>query len=141
MKLVPIKDIIDNQRIVLCDDSIVRGTQLKNFTAQKLWQNNAKEVHARIACPPLLFPCRYNLSTRSQEELVARRAIKAIEKSIDYDVSQYIDDNSTKYQQMIDWIARDIGVTSLKYQKVDDMVKAIGLPKDKLCLYCWRGKF
>ena len=140
LKLIANKDITDGNRIILCEDSIVRGTQLKNFTIQKLKDAGAKEVHVRPACPPLMFPCKYNLSTRSINELAARKAIRSLEgKDID-DVSEYLDSNSEKYQKMLDWIANDLGVTSLKYQLLDDMVDAIGLPKDKLCLYCWNGK-
>jgi amidophosphoribosyltransferase len=140
MKLIPIKEIIKNKKIVLCEDSIVRGTQLKSYTLTKLWENEAKQIHVRVACPPLMFPCIFNYSTRTKKELVARRAIKAIEKKEIKDVSQYINDRSAEYKKMVSWIAKDLGVTSLKYQKIDDMVAAIGLPKDKLCLYCWRGK-
>lgn len=140
MKLIPIKDIIKGNSIVVCEDSIVRGTQLKSYTVQKLWDNGAKEIHVRPACPPLVFPCIYNFSTRTIEELVARRAIRDIEgKEID-DLSEYIDDNSDKYKKMIKWIEKDLGVTSLKYQKLEDMIEAIGLPREKLCLYCWRGE-
>ncbi|HGE71612.1 TPA: amidophosphoribosyltransferase [Candidatus Poribacteria bacterium] len=139
MKLIAIEDIIKNQRIVICEDSIVRGTQLKNETVKKLWGANAKELHIRPACPPLMFPCVYLSSTRSINELAARRAIFALEgRNID-DVSEYIDHNSTKYQQMVEWIRNDLGVTTLRYQLLDDMVEAIGLPKDRVCLYCWRG--
>ncbi|MDD5423979.1 MAG: amidophosphoribosyltransferase [Candidatus Omnitrophica bacterium] len=140
MKLVPIKEIINGSRIVLCEDSIVRGTQLKNFTVNKLWDNGAKEVHVRPASPPLMFPCRYCLSTRSISELAARKAIKAIEGSDIDDISEYIDPKTDKYKAMIEWIRRDLGVTTLRYQLLDDMVKAIGLPKERLCLYCWNGE-
>ena len=140
MKLIANEDITEGNRIVLCEDSIVRGTQLKNFTITKLKNVGAKEVHVRPGCPPLMFPCIYNLSTRSIHELAARRAIRALEGKDIEDVSEYLDSNSEKYKKMIDWIAKDLGVTSLKYQLLDDMVKAIGLPKDKLCLYCWMGK-
>ena len=140
MKLIANEDIAEGNRIVLCEDSIVRGTQLKNFTITKLKNVGAKEVHVRPGCPPLMFPCIYNLSTRSIHELAARRAIWALEGKDIEDVSEYLDSNSEKYEKMIDWIAKDLGVTSLKYQLLDYMVKAIGLPKDKLCLYCWMGK-
>ncbi|MFH1519070.1 MAG: amidophosphoribosyltransferase [Candidatus Omnitrophota bacterium] len=140
MKLIPIKEIIEGNKIVVCDDSIVRGTQLKNFTIKKFWDSGAKEVHVRPACPPLMFPCRFNLSTRSIHELAARKAIRAIEGNDLEDVCEYTDCTSEKYKQMVDWIARDLGVTTLRYQTVDDMVEAIGLPKEKLCLYCWTGK-
>ena len=140
MKLIPIKEVIEGKRIVVCEDSIVRGTQLKNFAVKKLWNAGAKEIHVRPACPPLMFPCKFNLSTRSINELAARKAIRSIEGHDVDDVSEYVDDRSPKYKKMVDWITRDIGVTTLRYQTVDDMVKAIGLPKEKLCLYCWTGK-
>ncbi|MFH1367845.1 MAG: amidophosphoribosyltransferase [Elusimicrobiota bacterium] len=139
MKLIAIKDIIKGNRIVLCEDSIVRGTQLKNFTVKKLWDCGAKEVHVRPACPPLMFPCKFNLSTRTIAELASRKAIRSLEGRDLEDVSEYADHNTEKYRKMVEWIARDLEVTSLKYQIVDDMVKAIGLPKEKLCLYCWTG--
>jgi len=139
MKLIPIKEIINGNSIVVCEDSIVRGTQLKNFTVKKLWDAGAKEVHARPACPPLMFPCKFCLSTRSIDELAARKAIRSIEGHDLEDVSEYMDYNSPKYKKMIDWIAKDLEVTTLRYQTIDDMVKAIGLPKEKICLYCWTG--
>ena len=140
MKLIPIKEVIKGNSIVVCEDSIVRGTQLKNYTIKKLWDCGAREIHIRPACPPLMFPCRFNLSTRSINELAARKAIRDLEGHDLEDVSEYIDHNSEKYRQMVNWIARDLGVTTLRYQTVDDMVKAIGRPKDNLCLYCWTGK-
>jgi len=139
MKLVPIKDVCRGSRIVVCDDSIVRGTQFKNFTVAKLWESGARDVHVRIACPPLMFPCRYNVSTRSIDELAARRAIQAIERQGTEDVGEYLDHTSGEYRQMVEWITSDLGVTSLRYQTIDDMVAAIGLPQEKLCLYCWNG--
>ncbi len=140
MKLIPIKDIIKAKRIVLCDDSIVRGTQLKNYTIQKLWEAGAKELHFRIACPPLMFPCKFNYSTRSLNELAARRAIRAIEGKDVKDVRAYLDEDSPKHKKMVEWIARDLGATTLTYQGLSDMISAIGLPKEKLCLYCWTGR-
>jgi len=140
MKLIANDAIANGNRIILCEDSIVRGTQLKNYTITKLMQAGAKEIHIRPACPPLMFPCIYNLSTRSINELVARRAIKAIEGKDIEDITDYLDPTSEKYKKMVEWIAKDLGVSSLKYQLLDDMVKAIGLPKEKLCLYCWMGK-
>lgn len=140
MKLIANEAIIRGNRIILCDDSIVRGTQLKNFTIVKLKNAGANEVHVRPACPPLMFPCIYNLSTRGINELVARRAIRALEGHDMEDVSEYLDQNSEKYRQMVKWIAKDLGVTSLRYMLLDDMVEAIGIPKEKLCTYCWTGK-
>ncbi len=140
MKLIPIREVIEGNRIVICEDSIVRGTQLKNYTVKKLWDCGAKEVHARPACPPLMFPCKFCLSTRSIHELAARKAIKALEGHDIEDVSEYVDENSDKYKKMVQWIADDLDVTTLRYQTLDDMVDAIGLPKEKLCTYCWTGE-
>lgn len=140
MKLVPIKEIIEGNKIVVCEDSIVRGTQLRNFTVKKLWDCGAKEIHVRPACPPLMFPCKFNISTRSINELVARIAIRSLEGHDVEDVSEYIDCTTEKYRKMVEWIARDLLVTTLRYQTIDDMVNAIGLPKEKLCLYCWTGE-
>ncbi|MFH1479476.1 MAG: amidophosphoribosyltransferase [Candidatus Omnitrophota bacterium] len=140
MKLIPVKDVIDGNRIVVCEDSIVRGTQLKNFTVQKLYENGAKEIHVRPACPPLMFPCKFCLSTRSTDELAARRAIKDMEGKDIEDVSGYVDSTTQKYKKMVEWIRKDIGVTTLRYQTLEDMIKAIGLPREKLCTYCWNGE-
>jgi len=139
MKLIPIKEVIEGNSIVICEDSIVRGTQLKNFTIKKLWDCGARKIHVRAACPPLMFPCRFNLSTRSIHELAARKAIRSLEGHDRKDVSEYIDPHSKKYEQMVEWIRKDLGVTTLRYQTVDNMVKAVGRPKEKLCLYCWTG--
>ncbi len=140
MKLIPIKEVIDGNSIVICEDSIVRGTQLKNFTIKKLWDCGAKQIHVRPACPPLMFPCRFCFSTRSIHELAARRAIRALEGHDLEDVSEYTDHKSEKYKKMVEWIAKDLLVTTLRYQTVDDMVEAIGRPRENLCLYCWTGK-
>ncbi len=140
MKLIPIKEVIKDNSIVVCEDSIVRGTQLKNFAIKKLWDCGARQVHIRPACPPLMFPCRFNLSTRSVNELAARKAIHNLEKQDIEDVSEYIDPKTEKYRKMVECISKDLGVTTLRYQTVDDMVEAIGLPKEKLCLYCWTGE-
>ena len=140
MKLIPIKEVIDGNRIVICEDSIVRGTQLKNFTVKKLWDAGAKEIHARPACPPLMYPCKFCLSTRSIDELAARKAIRAIEGHDIEDVSEYIDENSNKYKKMVEWIRKDIDVTTLRYQTLEDMIEAVGLPREKLCTYCWTGE-
>ena len=139
MKLIPVRAVIEGNRIVLCEDSIVRGTQLKNYTVKKLRLSGAREVHVRPACPPLMYPCKYLLSTRSTTELAARRAIKALEGRDIENVDEYLDDRTEKYQKMVDWIAKEIDVTTLRYQRINDMVEAIGLPREKLCLYCWLG--
>ncbi|MGA1820137.1 MAG: amidophosphoribosyltransferase [Thermoplasmatota archaeon] len=142
MKLIPNRETINGNRIVLCEDSIVRGTQLKNFTVNKLRQAGASEVHVRPACPPLMYPCRYMLSTRSKGELAARKAIMALEGRDleDDEISPYLNPDSEEYGKMVDWIRRDLDLDTLRYQRLDDMVEAIGLPKEDLCLYCWTGQ-
>lgn len=141
MKLIPIKELIKNKKIIICDDSIVRGTQLKNQAIKKLWRGGAKEIHVRVACPPLLFPCRYSLSTRSKNELAARKAIKKIFlKKKNLDIRYFLKEDTPYYKKMVEIIRKELGVTSLKYQTIEEMVKAIGLPKNQLCLYCWTGK-
>ena len=140
MKLVAIPDLIRDKRIVICDDSIVRGTQLRNLVKEKLLAYGAKEVHLRIACPPLIFPCLYNQSTRTTKELAARKAIRILEGDGIQDVTPYLDKASPKYQQMIETITRDLGAHSLVYQRLEDMASAIGLPVDKICTFCWTGQ-
>ena len=140
MKLCAVRDVIQGNRIIICDDSIVRGTQLKNLTIKKLWDNGAKEIHVRPACPPLMFPCIYASSTRSTSELACRKAMRDLEGKDIENPAEYLDINSVKYAQMIDWIRRDINVTSLRYLTIEDMIAAIGLPSDQLCLHCWQGK-
>jgi len=140
MKLIPIRDVIHGKRIILCEDSIVRGTQLKNLTIQKLWDNGAAEVHMRAACPPLMFPCKYALSTRSVRELAARRAIRDMEGGDTEDVAAYTDPATKEFADMVEWIRRDLNVTTLAYLTIDEIVEAIGLPRERLCTHCWLGE-
>ncbi|MEE9911193.1 MAG: amidophosphoribosyltransferase [Deltaproteobacteria bacterium] len=140
MKLVAVRDVINGNRMIVCDDSIVRGTQLKNLTVKKLWDNGAKEIHIRPACPPLMFPCIYASSTRTTAELACRKAMRAMEGKDINDPSDYLDTTSSKHAKMIDWIRRDLNVTSLKYMTIEDMIAAISLPAEQLCLHCWLGK-
>jgi len=141
MKLIPIKEIIVEKKIIICDDSIVRGTQLKNQAIEKMWKCGAKEIHTRIACPPLMFPCEFLLSTRTKKELAARRAIRTTFKNFKkMKVNDFLDEKNPQYLKMVESIRKELGVTSLKYQSIEDMIKAIGLPREKLCLYCWLGK-
>ena len=140
MKLLTVPELIDGKRVLICEDSIVRGTQLKNYTVQKLKECNAGEIHVRTACPPLMFPCKFNFSTRTKDELIARRAIADIEGREPDDISEYLDSRSEKYRRMVEWITKDIDVTSIRYQTIEDMVEAIGLPSDRLCMYCWTGR-
>jgi amidophosphoribosyltransferase len=140
MKLIPVNDVIEGQRLVILDDSIVRGTQLKSQTLTKLWGAGAKQVHVRVACPPLMFPCRYSLSTRTTGELAARRAIHDLEGGDADDLSVYLDPSTEQYEAMVKWIRKDIGCTSLSYLTLDEMVEAIGLPREDLCTECWAGR-
>lgn len=140
MKLSAVKEVIEGNRLIICEDSIVRGTQLKNYTINKLWGGGAREIHVRAACPPLLFPCIYSSSTRGSAELAARRAICAIEGGQSGNLTPYLDHHSAKYRQMVEVIRKDINVTSLKFMTVKDMIRAIGLPENDLCLYCWQGQ-
>jgi amidophosphoribosyltransferase len=140
MKLIAIPELIQGKRIVICDDSIVRGTQLRKLVKEKLLAHGAKEVHLRIACPPLMFPCLYNQSTRTTGELAARKAIRILEGKDIQDVPEYIDRNSPKYQKMVETVARELGANSLMYQGLDDMASAIGRPVDKVCTFCWTGR-
>lgn len=140
MKLIPNRDLIQGKRMVFCDDSIVRGTQLKDNT-QKLFSEGAKEVHMRIACPVLVFPCEYlNFSTsRTSLDLIGRKVIYEMEGTENTNYDKYIADGSPKQAEMEELIRRKLNLTSLKFQKLHDLVAAIGLPKEKLCTHCWDG--
>jgi len=142
MKLIPIKELIVNKKLLFCEDSIVRGTQLRD-TIQRLYDYGAKEVHMRPACPPLNYGCKFLNFSRSKSdlELAGRWAIKELlgEDITDPNISEYINAESEKYKAMVDVIRRRMHLTSLKYQKLENLIKAIGLPKEKLCTYCWDG--
>ncbi len=140
MKLIPIREIIEGKRIIFCDDSVVRGTQLKDNT-QILYEYGAKEVHMRIACPCLIHPCEFlNFSnSRSTLDLAGRKAIFELEGTEETDLTDYAVDGSDKHQAMIAKIIDRLKLTSIRYQKLDDLVAAIGLPKEKLCTHCWDG--
>lgn len=137
-KLIPVEELIRGMRLVLTEDSIVRGTQLRN-AVNMIWENGAKEIHGRVASPPLTHPCPYNISTRKPGELAAIRAIRDIENGCNPDLTPYLDPMSREYKILVDKVRGDLGLTSLAYQTPQDMVKAIGLPKKNLCMYCWRG--
>ena len=140
MKLVPIRALIEGQRMLFCEDSIVRGTQLKDII-QRLHDYGAKEVHMRPACPPLVFGCKFlNFSrSRSELDLAGRTAIKELEGIDNKDLDQYANPCSDKHCAMVERIRNRLKLTSLQYQRLDDLVAAIGLPKEKLCTYCWDG--
>lgn len=140
MKLIPIREVIRGKRVLFCEDSIVRGTQLRD-TVRRLYDCGAREVHMRPACPPLLYGCKFlNFSrSRSALDLAARKAIKELEGQDDQHLDDYADAASARHAAMVDRIRQHLGLTSLRYQQLDDLVAAIGLPKNRLCTYCWDG--
>ena len=144
MKLIPVQDLIKGKKIVLIDDSIVRGTQLSE-TVDFLYSAGIKEVHVRPACPPIMFGCKYlNFSRNvSNMDLIARKVIadlEGVEVVTDDMVNDYTNSDHPKYQLMIDEICKRMNFTSLKFHRLEDLVEAIGLPKCKLCTYCFDGK-
>ena len=140
MKLIPVSGLIRDRRLIFCDDSIVRGTQLGK-QADRLYSEGCREMHVRIACPPLLYPCRFlNFSrSRSEYDLLTRRYIRDQEGE-GADLAPYADPESAQYRGMVEFIRRKLNLTSLAFQTVDDLVSAIGLPREKLCTYCWTGE-
>ncbi len=141
MKLMPIKELITDKSLLLCDDSIVRGTQIRE-TVDMLYAENVKDVHIRFACPPLVFGCKYlNFSaSRSEMDLIARQTIIEMEGKEPDSFAEYCDPANAKYQCMVDCIGKRFNFSSLKFQNINDMLDAIGIDKDKICTYCWNGK-
>ncbi len=142
MKLLPVHDLIKDRKLLLIDDSIVRGTQLRE-TTEFLYQSGAREVHIRPACPPLLYGCKYlNFSRSTSEmELIARRVISEIEGENKYpNLAVYADPDSTEYAQMLEKIREKLNFTTLCYHRLDDMIESVGIDKCKLCTYCWDGR-
>ena len=142
MKLIPVRELIQDKRLLFCEDSIVRGTQLRE-TVQRLYDYGARDVHMRPACPPLVYSCKFlNFSrSRSEMDLAGRRAIREIEgPEMDEGLlADYANPCSGKHCAMVDRIRNRLNLTSLKYQTIPDMVEAIGLPKERICTYCWDG--
>ncbi len=143
MKLIPVRELIQDRSLLLIDDSIVRGTQLRE-TTEYLFDSGAREVHVRPACPPILFGCKYiNFSRSTSEmELIARRIINeeeggAVERTI---LEDYANPDSDRYHKMLDKICERLKFTSLRYQRLDDMIASIGIDPDCLCTYCWNGR-
>lgn len=143
MKLIPVEELIHDKSLLLIDDSIVRGTQLRE-TTEFLYNSGAKEVHIRPACPPIMFGCKYLNFSRSTSELdlIARRVIRKREGD---DVSKevladYANPESQNYKEMIDEICKELNFTSLRFHRLDDMIESVGLPECQLCTYCWNGK-
>jgi len=143
MKLIPVHELINGKRLLLIDDSIVRGTQLRE-TTEFLYDSGAKEVHIRPACPPLLFGCKYiNFSrSNSEMELIARRVIQE-EEGVEVTrtiLEDYANPDSDRYHRMLERIRQQLNFTTLAYNRLDDMIAATGLPKESLCTYCWDGR-
>lgn len=142
MKLIPVQALIENKKLLLIDDSIVRGTQLHE-TTEFLYQSGAKEVHVRPACPPLLFGCKYLNFSRSKSELdlITRRIIQEREEEVTGEVlEEYADPCCSRYQDMVEEVRRRQNFTTLRYHRLDDLVASIGLSPCKLCTYCFDGK-
>ena len=144
MKLIPVQELINNQRLLLIDDSIVRGTQLGK-TTQFLYDSGAKEVHVRPACPPIMFGCPYlNFSRSSSEtELITRRVIMQLEGKDEIDVptlQRYANPDSEEYKAMVEEIRKRLNFTSLDFARLDELIEAIGLDPENLCTYCWDGR-
>ena len=140
MKLIPNQAILNGKRVVFCDDSIVRGTQLRD-NVRTFFEYGAKEVHARISCPPLVFGCPFIgfTSSKSDLELITRRIIRDFEGNENAKLEEYATTGSPEYERMVKEIARQLGLTTLKFSKIEDLVKSIGLPKCKICTHCFDG--
>lgn len=142
MKLIPVHELIKNKRLIIIDDSIVRGTQLRE-TTEFLYQSGAKEVHIRPACPPLLFACKFLNFSRSNSEfdLITRKVIQKIENgNVEKVLDEYTNPESERYQAMIEEIKNQLDFTSLRHHRLDDMIESVGIDRCKLCTYCWDGK-
>ena len=144
MKLIPIHELIAGKRLLLIDDSIVRGTQLRE-TTEYLYNSGAKEVHIRPACPPLVFGCKYLNFSRSdsEKELITRRKMEYLEGTSEFSdkvLEKYTDPDSDEYHAMLEEIRKELNFTSLHYHRLDDMIEAVGIEPCRLCTYCWSGR-
>lgn len=146
MKLLPNTDVLKGARLVCCDDSIVRGTQMKK-NADVFFHNGAKEIHVRISCPPLVYKCPFLnfTTTRTEMELITRRYIHARMQELQQnaqqepDLCQFIDHTTPEYRQMVESIRKEMSFTSLKFNNIEGLISSIGLPKEQLCTYCFDG--
>ena len=140
MKLIPNRTLLEGKRLMFCDDSIVRGTQLKD-NVKVLFEYGAKEVHIRISCPPLVYPCSFIgfTSSRSSMELITRRIIQDFEGDENKNLEAYSQTGSPEYERMVEEIRKRLGLTSLRFNKLETLVKAIGLPKERICTHCFDG--
>lgn len=140
MKLIPNKTLLKDKKVIFCDDSIVRGTQLRD-NVKDLFDCGAKEVHIRISCPPLIYPCKFLnfTASKSDMELITRRVIQRLESRHDKDLQEYATTDSPKYKAMVESIREELGLTSLKFNSIETIVKSIGLPKCCVCTHCFDG--
>lgn len=141
MKLIPNGAILKDQRVVFCDDSIVRGTQLRD-NVKTFFDYGAKEIHARISCPPLVYSCPFIgfTASKSDLELITRRVIRDFEGDDKKDLEKYAATDSPQYKRMVEEIGRRLGLTSLRFNKIETLISSIGLPKEQVCTYCFDGK-
>ena len=142
MKMIPVHDLIQDKKLLFVDDSIVRGTQLRE-TIEFLYSHGAKEVHMRSACPPIMYGCKYLTFSRntSDNDLIARRTIHELEgEEGDKHIEEYADASTERGKQLLDCICKKLGFASLGYQSLSGLIEAIGLPEECLCTYCWNGK-
>ena len=140
MKQITADALIKGRKMVITEDSIVRGTQLKNYLLVKLWDAGAKEIHVRPACPALMYPCKFLYSTRHLDELFARRIIKRMHGKHIKKIEPYLDPDSRPYKRMLKLMEKDLNVNTLRYQRLEDMISSTGLPEESLCTYCWTGR-
>jgi amidophosphoribosyltransferase len=140
MKLIPNKSLLREKKIAFCDDSIVRGTQLRD-NAQTLLEYGAREIHIRISCPPLVFPCEFmNFSaSRSPLELITRRFILEKEGQHNKNLEKYSDSGTPEYHELVEYIRKDLKLSSLQFNSIDDLICSIGLPKESICTHCFDG--
>ena len=140
MKLLAVDELIKDKKLLLTDDSIVRGTQMRE-TTEFLYESGAKEVHMRIACPPLIYGCRYVgfTSSKSDMELLTRRIIEELEGAPDRNLDKYATTGSPQYCAMVEKIRERFGLTSLKFNTIETLIESIGLPKCKVCTHCFDG--
>ena len=142
MKQIPVHALIDGKKLLFVDDSIVRGTQIRE-TVDFLYDNGAKEVHIRSACPPIMFGCKFLNFSRSNSdlELVARRTIQDLEGDEGHKyISEYSDASTERGKKLRETMAKKFKLTSLQFQSVEGVIEAIGLPAEDVCTYCWTGK-
>ena len=140
MKLIPNGDMLKGQRVVFCDDSIVRGTQLRD-NVREFFDNGAREVHVRISCPPLVYGCPFIgfTTSKSDMELITRQIIRDFEGDDQAHLDRYAQTDSPEYQRMVSEIARRLGLSSLRFAHLEDLIESIGLPKERVCTHCFDG--